>query len=65
MYDVNEEIRLISNKKKAFAIAQTNGFDKSYNHFCTLLKAGLGVYFRSYENPKRTSYHKFNQKPVE
>jgi hypothetical protein len=65
MYEISEEIRIFSNKKKAYQFAKTYGYGKSYNHFCTLLKGGFGEFFKSPVDKKLSLSHSINQKTVE
>lgn len=65
MYNISEEIRIFSNKTKAFNFAQSYGYDRSYYHFCRMLKSGKGEFFRSSSGIKGSLQHTINQKPVE
>lgn len=64
LYNISDEIRVFSNKIKAFNFAKTFGYDKGYNHFCRQLKSGRGEFFRS-KGIKGSLEHSINQKPVE
>jgi hypothetical protein len=44
LYEELDETFVFSNKQKAFEKAQKSGYFKSYNHFCTTLKAGQEIY---------------------
>lgn len=65
MYNISEEIRIFSNKKKAFEFAKTYGYLKSYNHFCTQIKVHGGEFFKSPVDRKVSLVHSINQKNVE
>jgi len=65
MYNISEEIRLFSNKTKAFNFAKSYGYDKSYNHFCTQIKRHGGEFFKTPLDRKNSLVHSINQKPVE
>lgn len=65
MYNISEEIRIFSNKTKAFNFAKSYGYDKSYNHFCTQIKSHGGEFFKSPLDRKVSLVHTINQKTVE
>lgn len=65
MYNISEEIRIFSNKTKAFNFAKNYGYDKSYNHFCRVLKSGHGEFFKSPLDRKTSIIHTISQKTVE
>lgn len=65
MYEISEEIRIFSNKKKAFEFAQNYGYEKSYNHFCTMIKSHGGIFFKTPLDKKTSLIHSITQKNVE